>query len=86
MPPDLAPGAALYLEAFDALRPDRPVQLGGMGGVLYGRIPYGAIMDWTTRNGIDDPDATERLLHLVQMLDADESNDLNVKANKKNPS
>jgi len=81
-PPELIAGAALYLKALQVCGADRPVSL-GMSGVIYGRIPFLTLDRFAVREGIEDPDAFERLSRLVSLLDAEETDRMNKEANKK---
>lgn len=63
--PQLYPGLALYLTAFEDLSPGRPQ--GGLGGLA--AIPFEAIDRYATRHGIDDPDAFDDLHRFVRALD-----------------
>jgi hypothetical protein len=75
-------GAAVYLKALQVCASDRPVAV-GLGGVLYGRIPSLSLDRFAVREGIDDPDAFDRLRRIVGILDAEETERLNKEANKK---
>lgn len=63
--PQLYPGLALYLQAFEDLSSSRPN--GGLGGL--GVIPFEALDRYATRIGIDDLDAFDDLLRFVRALD-----------------
>jgi hypothetical protein len=82
-PPDVFEGAELYLDALDALQGERSLSIGGMGGMIQGRIPFRAIERFAERYGIDDLDEFDRLRRIVERLDADEVKHINEKANQK---
>lgn len=81
-PPDLLPGADVILAAYSRLHADRPVTLGAMGGVIYGRISYGAIKEYAETLGLG-ADEFDRFDRLVSMIDADELPRINERANRK---
>ena len=63
--PQLHPGLALYLTAFEDLSPSRPH--GGLGGLA--AIPFEAIDRYATRFRFDGPDAFDDLHRFVRALD-----------------
>ena len=81
-PPDLLPGADQVVVAYGRLGADRPVTLGGMGGIIYGRIPYMAIARYAELRGLS-VDEFERFDRLITAIDADELPIINAKANKR---
>lgn len=80
----MLPGAEIVLQALYQLAADRPLSL-GMSGVIYGCIPYPAIVAFATRNAIDNPDTFDRFIGILRTLDADEVRLINEKANKREP-
>ncbi len=54
--------------------------------MLYGRIPFGSIVQFADRYGVaDDLDAFEQFAMLLGRLDADEIGRINEQANRKTP-
>lgn len=70
-PPDLLPGASLYLTALRALRGDRPVSI-GFGAAYTSRIPFASLVSFADRYGIDDLCEFDRLADIVGKLDMHE--------------
>jgi len=62
--PELLPGLALFLQAFEDLSPSRP-----SGGFGPGAIPFEAIDRYARRFGIDDPEDFDDLAGFVRALD-----------------
>lgn len=62
--PELLPGLALFLQAFEDLSPSRPA-----GGFGPGAIPFEAIDGYARRFGIDEPEDFDDLTRFVRALD-----------------
>lgn len=80
-PPDLHAGGELYIDALNALAPDRHVAL-GMSGVLYGEIPFLSKERYAARFGLAG-DAFDQFLSILRVLDTDWVGRANEKANKR---
>lgn len=62
--PELLPGLALFLQAFEDLSPSRP-----SGGFGLGSIPFEAIDRYARRFRIDDAEDFDDLVRFVRALD-----------------
>ena len=63
--PEIEPHLKFVWAAFWELCHDRPVTMGGAGG-----IPFSSIDRYAARAGIDDPDHFARFLQLIRRMDA----------------
>jgi hypothetical protein len=79
----MLPGAGLYLKALRALAPDRPLSIGGMGGVITGPIPFASLVAFASRYGIVGINDFDDFAHIVRALDVVETSYINEKNNKK---
>ena len=64
--PELLPGLALFLQAFEVLSPSRP-----SGGFGLGAIPFEAIDRYARRFGVDDAEDFDDLCRFVRALDGE---------------
>lgn len=68
------------MTALRALRGDRPLSV-GMGGAVYSAIPFGSLVSFARRYGIDDICEFDLFAEILRRLDVVEL----VRLNKPNP-
>ncbi|MCK1402023.1 hypothetical protein IVB45_17530 [Bradyrhizobium sp. 4] len=76
-PPELLPGSGIYLTALRALRGDRPLSIGAMGGAVYCAIPFRSMVAFAGHYGIDSICEFDRFAELLRRLDELERAELN---------